>query len=121
MTFVIRIHFDLYVYVAFFFCRGDAFLESYIDGLARSQGPAVSGAEDEDQDGNLIRSEEKQFQDGEEFPDGRDFKFNNLSQVSIDIIHMPIIYSAGVFWEVRVGNCLRNTFFRIRKSLGHVM
>lgn len=65
-----------------FFCRGDAFLESYIDGLARSQGPVVSGTEDEDQDGNLIRAEEKQFQSGEEFPDGREFKFNNLSQVS---------------------------------------
>ena len=65
-----------------FFCRGDAFLESYIDGLARSQGPVVSGTEDEDQDGNLIRAEDKQFQGGEEFPDGREFKFNNLSQVS---------------------------------------
>lgn len=84
--------------LSFFFCRGDAFLESYIDGLARTQGPAVSGAEDEDQDGNLIRSEEKQFQDGEEFPDGRDFKFNNLSQVSFDIFNtcLYLIYS-GVF------------------------
>ncbi|XP_025413709.1 protein sprint isoform X4 [Sipha flava] len=60
--------------------RGDAFLESYIDGLARSQGPEVGGAEDEDQDGNLIRTEEKQFQDSEDFPDSRDFKFNHLSQ-----------------------------------------
>lgn len=42
----------------------------------------VSGTEDEDQDGNLIRSGDKQFQGGEEFPDGREFKFNNLSQVS---------------------------------------
>ncbi|XP_025207170.1 protein sprint isoform X3 [Melanaphis sacchari] len=62
------------------FFRGDAFLESYIDGLARSQGPVVSGPEDEDQDGNLIRAEDKQFQGDEEFPDGREFKFNNLSQ-----------------------------------------
>lgn len=69
-----------------FFSRGDAFLESYIDGLARSQGPVVSGAEDEDQDSNLIRPEEKQFlQDGGDFADGRDFKFNNLSQVSLFI------------------------------------
>lgn len=66
----------------FFFYRGDAFLESYIDGLARTQGPVVGGAEDEDKDGNLIRAEPKRFHDGEEFPDGRDFKFNNLSQVS---------------------------------------
>jgi hypothetical protein len=42
----------------------------------------VSGTEDEDQDGNLIRAEDKQFQGDEEFPDGREFKFNNLSQVS---------------------------------------
>lgn len=71
----------------YFLCRGDAFLESYIDGLARSQGTVVSGAEDEDQDENLIQSEEKQFlQDNEEFPDGRDFKFNNLSHVSF-VIH----------------------------------
>lgn len=62
--------------------RGDAFLESYIDGLARSQDPVVGGAEDEDQEGNVIRTEDKQFRDGaEEFPDGRDFKFSNLSQV----------------------------------------
>ncbi|VVC35873.1 Hypothetical protein CINCED_3A000453 [Cinara cedri] len=62
--------------------RGDAFLESYIDGLARSQGPVVNGGtEDEDQDANLIQPEEKQFlQDGGDFADGRDFKFNNLSQ-----------------------------------------
>lgn len=70
-----------------YFFRGDAFLESYIDGLARSQGPEVGGAEDEDQDGNLIRTEEKQFQDSEDFPDSRDFKFNNLSQVNFVYTH----------------------------------
>lgn len=43
----------------------------------------VGGAEDEDQDGNLIRPEDKPFlPDGGDFADGRDFKFNNLSQVS---------------------------------------
>lgn len=66
--------------------RGDAFLESYIDGLARSQDPVVSGTEDEDQVGNLIRSEAKQFQNNDDFPDGQDFKFNNLSQVCIIIL-----------------------------------
>lgn len=76
---------NCYINLDSLFCRGDAFLESYIDGLARSQGPVVSGTEDEDQDGNLIRAEDKQFQDGEEFPDGREFKFNNLSQVSFFI------------------------------------
>ncbi|XP_050442799.1 protein sprint isoform X2 [Adelges cooleyi] len=63
--------------------RGDAFLESYIDGLARTQGPVVGGGttEDEDADGNLIRPNEKRFQDdGDEYPDGRDFKLINLSQ-----------------------------------------
>lgn len=94
------INFELFLFF-FFFYRGDAFLESYIDGLARSQGPAVSGVEDEDQDGNLIRSEEKKFQDSEEFPDGRDFKFNNLSQVCFDnfnIFHNLIIYN--IKWRI---------------------
>lgn len=75
--------------------RGDAFLESYIDGLARSQDPAVGGPEDEDQDdGNhLIRDEQKRFQDGsEDFADGRDFKFNNLSQVRVAFYNLVVVF-----------------------------
>lgn len=70
----------------------------------------VSGTEDEDQDGNLIRAEEKQFQSGEEFPDGREFKFNNLSQVSFLNKHnlhnctKPIIINP--YTNVMVGNRL---------------
>lgn len=79
---VCRVHSYLWT-VFFFVSRGDAFLESYIDGLARSQGPVVAGAEDDEHDGNLIRAVDKQFRDGEEFADGRgDSKFNSLSQVS---------------------------------------
>ncbi|XP_050547742.1 protein sprint isoform X3 [Daktulosphaira vitifoliae] len=63
--------------------RGDAFLESYIDGLARTQGPLVGGGttEDEDVDSNLVQNNKKKFQDdGDEYPDGRDFKLIHLSQ-----------------------------------------
>lgn len=73
-------------YVSFFqkFFRGDAFLESYIDGLARTQEPVVTGPEDDEHDGNSIRTGDKRFRDGDDFADGQDFcKFNSLSQVSV--------------------------------------
>lgn len=56
----------------------------------------VSEVEDEDQDGNLIRVEDKRFQDGEEFPDGHDFKFNNLSQVSFNHVNDLCVYGGSV-------------------------
>lgn len=64
----------------------------------------VSEVEDEDQDGNLIRVEDKQFPDSEEFPDGRDFKFNNLSQVSFSLAYNLCVYSGCAVCKKRKKN-----------------